>query len=149
MNSQTKPSLNSKPTRYGRPTLLLIVLAVFLLSCSDDDESPDTRTLFTGNFAVEDISAANGYTYTYDIAITNGSKKDLQISNFADILNVPVKATVNGSALTIPSQSFTNPSSGNTIEVSGAGTIEGNVLTFVYTTTGYIDYSGSCTATKK
>ena len=152
MNSKTKPSLSNKNNslRFLRSSLLLILFAFALLSCSkDDDKAPDTRALFVGSFAVEDISSASGYTYNYDIQIATGSKGDLEISNFADILNVPVKGTVNGSALTVPSQSFTNPSSGNTIEVSGSGTIEGDVLTFTYVTTGYIEYTGTCTATRK
>jgi hypothetical protein len=147
---KTKPSHTAKISNHSfRSLLLIITLGLILMSCSDDDNAPDTRPQFLGDYAVEDISGASGYTYTYDITIENGSGKELNISNFADILNVPVKAVVDGSSLTIKSQSFTNPNSGNTIEVSGSGFIEGDVLTFTYETTGYIEYSGTCTATKK
>jgi hypothetical protein len=121
-----------------------------LASCSDDDEAkPDTRSMFIGTYAVEDVSGSNGYTYEYDVTISNGSDGNLDLSNFADIFNIPVKASVDGNNLTIKSQSFTNPSSGNTIQVSGSGTLSGNVLNFTYTTTGYINYTGTCKASKK
>jgi hypothetical protein len=130
--------------------VLFITLIVVFSSCSkDDDVKPDTRQMFIGTYAVEDVSGSSGYTYEYDITISSGANGDLSISNFADIFNVPVKATVDGSKITIKSQSFTNPSSGNTIEVSGAGTLTGDILNFTYTTNGYLDYSGTCKASKK
>jgi hypothetical protein len=120
-----------------------------LASCSDDDDAkPDTRSQFIGTYAVEDISGS-GNTYEYDVTISNGADGYLHISNFADIFNVPVKASVDGNKITIKSQSFTNPSSGNTIQVSGSGTLSGNVLNFTYTTTGYLNYAGTCKAAKK
>ena len=115
-----------------------------LASCSDDDDAkPDTRAQFIGTYAVEDISGSN------DVTISNGSDGYLNISNFADMFNVPVKASVDGNKITIKSQSFTNPSSGNSIQVSGSGTLSGNVLNFTYTTTGYLNYTGTCKASKK
>jgi len=129
--------------------VVLVVLVTVLSSCSKDDEDkgPDTRPMFIGTYAVEDVSASSGYTYNYDITISNGNNGDLNISKFADMFNVPVKASVNGSTLTIPTQSFTNPS-GKQIEVSGSGTITGDVLNFTYKTVGYLDYTGTCKATK-
>jgi hypothetical protein len=121
-----------------------------LASCSDDDDAkPDTRAQFIGTYAVEDISGSSGYTYEYDVSISTGSDGYLHISNFADMFNTPVKATVDGNKITIKSQTFTNSSSGNSIQVSGSGTLSGNVLNFTYTTTGYLNYTGTCTASKK
>jgi hypothetical protein len=94
-------------------------------------------------------AASSGYTYEYDVTISNGSDGYLHISNFADMFNTPVKATVDGNKITIKSQTFTNSSSGNSIQVSGSGTLSGNVLNFTYTTTGYLNYTGTCTASKK
>ena len=131
--------------------VLFMVLVVVFSSCSSDDEQvkPDTRPQFLGTYAVEDVSQSSGAVYEYDMTVANGSDGDLNISNFADMFNVPVKATVEGNKITIKTQSFTNPSSGNTIKVWGNGTLTGNVLNFTYTTEGYLDYSGTCTATKK
>jgi hypothetical protein len=122
-----------------------------LASCSDDDDDakPDTRAQFVGTYAVEDISSSSGYTYEYEVSISNSSDGYLHISNFADMFNTPIKASVDGNKITIKSQSFTNPSSGNSIQVSGSGTLSGNVLNFIYTTTGYLNYTGTCTASKK
>jgi len=124
---------------------------ITLASCSDDDDDvkPDTSSQFIGTYAVEDVSGSSGYTYEYDVTISNGSDGYLHISNFADMFNTPIKASVDGNKITIKSQTFTNPSSGNTIQVSGSGTLSGNVLNFTYTTTGYLNYSGTCKASKK
>lgn len=123
---------------------------VTLASCSDDDEAkPDTRAQFIGTYAVEDVSGSSGYTYEYDVTISTGADGYLHISNFADMFNTPVKATADGNKITIKSQTFTNSSSGNSIQVSGSGTLSGNVLNFTYTTTGYLDYTGTCKASKK
>lgn len=129
--------------------ILLTLLTLALVSCSsDDDKGPDTRSLFVGTYSIEDISSSTGYVYNYDITISNGASGDLEISKFADMFNVPVKATVNGTTLNIKSQSFTNPS-GKTITVSGSGSLLNNVLNFTYTTTGYLNYTGNCKGNKK
>lgn len=150
MKTQTESS--STKMRFSEVIMYVffVTIVLALSSCSDDDEAkPDTRSQFIGAYAVEDISGASGYTYEYDVTISNGSNGDLNISNFADMFNVPVKATVDGNKLVIKSQSFTNPSSGKTIQVSGTGTLTGSILNFTYATTGYLDYSGTCKANRK
>jgi len=136
--------------RFRNNFALVIMLAVLTLaSCSDDDKAtePDTRQQFVGTYIVKDISASSGYNYEYSVNISMGSKGDLEISNFGDVMNVPVKAKAKGNQLIIPSQTFKNPS-GKTLTVTGSGTLASNVLTFNYTTAGYIDYTGNCTAEK-
>ena len=114
--------------------ITLTLFIIVLTSCSrDDDKAPDTRSLFVGTYSVEDISTSTGYVYNYDVTISNGVDGELEISNFANLFNVPVKATVKGTTLNIQSQSVTN-SGGKTIVVSGIGSIINNVLTFSYTT---------------
>lgn len=146
MDSQIMKTKFSMVTKY----VLMMGAVLALVSCSkDDDAKPDTRSLFVGSYAVEDVSASSGYVYEYDVTISNGDNGIVNISNFGDIFNVPVKGTVDGTKLTIKSQSFTNPSSGNTINVSGSGTLVGDILNFTYTTTGYLNYTGTCKASKK
>jgi len=129
--------------------IILTLFTLALVSCSsDEDKGPDTRSLFVGTYSVEDISSSTGYVYNYDVTISNGAGGDLEISNFADMFNIPIKATINGMNLNIKSQSFTNPS-GKTITVSGSGSMQNNVLNFTYTTTGYLNYTGSCKGNKK
>lgn len=124
-----------------------VFLAVALLasSCSDDD---DQAPSFFGSYAVDDISSASGYTYKYDMTVADASNGDLNLSNFADLFKVPVKAKLEGNKLTINSQTF-HGQNNKTIEVSGSGTVTGNVINFTYTTTGDLNYSGTCIARKK
>lgn len=130
--------------------IILTLLTLVMASCSDDDEvkGPDTRNQFVGTYAVEDISQSSGYVYEYDVTVSTGSDNYVNFSNFADMFNVPIKATVNGNTFDIPTQSFTNPS-GKTIKVYGSGSLQNGKLVFSYTTEGYLDYTGSCTASKK
>jgi hypothetical protein len=146
---KTQTDAPSIKMRFSRLIMILLAGICTLSSCSDDDEAkPDTRAHFVGTYAVEDVSD-DGDVYEYDMTITNGDDGTLSLSNFADIFNVPVKAHADGTKITIKSQSFTNPSSGNTIKVSGSGTLVGNILKFTYVTEGYLDYAGNCTANKK
>jgi hypothetical protein len=129
--------------------VILTLLTILLASCSDDDvKGPDTRAQFVGTYNVEDISQSSGYVYNYDVTVSEGSGNEIKFSNFADLFNVPVKATVSGNTFTVPTQSFTNPS-GKTIKVFGSGSLQAGKLTFSYTTEGYLDYTGECTASKK
>jgi hypothetical protein len=148
MKTQTESS--SIRMRFPKMILYVMIAGIYTItSCSDDNEAkPDTRAQFVGIYSVEDVSD-DGDVYEYDMTISISDDGTLHISNFADIFNVPVKATVGGTKITIKLQSFTNPSSGNTIKVSGSGTLTGNVLKFTYTTEGYLDYTGICTASKK
>lgn len=150
--NRTSNTINKEDSEAGFliGVIVLTLLTLVLASCSsdDDDKGPDTRQLFVGTYEVVDVSAKSGYVYEYNVTISNGTESDLLISNFADMFNVPVKANVKGNSLTIPKQHFKN-SSGNAIEVTGSGTISGNTLIFDYTTTGYLEYTGNCTASKK
>jgi hypothetical protein len=123
------------------------MVAVLSVGCSDDDKGPDTSSMFAGDYEVEDISQSSGYIYNYTVSVSKAGDNQIQISNFADLFNVPVKANVNGMSFTIPKQTFTNPS-GKSISVSGTGTLTGDVLSFQYTTTGYLDYIGDCEAVR-
>jgi hypothetical protein len=130
--------------------ILIMLVGMALASCSDDDKAatPDTRQQFVGNYSVKDIRVSTGYQYEYGVSIAIGSKGDLEISNFADLMKVPVKAKARGNELIIESQTFKNPSSGKTITLEGSGTFANDVLTFTYTTVGALDYTGKCTAEK-
>jgi len=124
----------------------VIFVAVTLLatSCSDDDDQ--VPSIF-GSYAVEDVSKKTGYTYKYDIVVADATKGELNLSNFADMFNVPVKAKLEGTKLIIESQTFQNQN--ETVEVSGSGTVSGSVINFTYTTTGYLEYTGNCIARRK
>lgn len=127
--------------------ILIALIGLAMVSCSDDEKAtgPDTREQFVGNYQVEDISN-KGYTYKYTVSITKGAKGDLEISNFADIMHVPVKAKAIGNKLIIESQTFKDKD--EFLVVDGSGTFANDVLTFNYKTTGQLNYQGTCTAKK-
>ena len=129
--------------------ILIVLIGLAMASCSEDDDAPapDTSEQFVGSYAVKDISLSSGYEYKYDVSIAKGAKGGLEISNFADMMNVPVKAKAMGNQLIIDPQTFKNKS-GNTLTVEGSGVLASGVLTFKYTTKGYLDYTGNCTAQK-
>lgn len=144
---KTMKNLQLTKTNTGIPLILSMVLLLLGGCNGDDDTVPDTSALFAGNYSVKDVSDYSGHVYNYDVTITKTGTGEVTISNFADIFNVPVKATVNGMSFTIAPQTFTNPSS-KQITVSGSGSLQNDVLTFTYSTLGYLDYSGKCEAVK-
>lgn len=127
--------------------ILLAFIAGLVVSCGKDDDGPDERTPFLGTYTVDTFNVYSGdLTDTYDITISNGSGKDVNIDHFG-FFKVPIRGTVSGNNLTIPSQTFTQD--GITIEVSGSGKLENDVLTYTYTLTGFSNYSVNCIGTKK
>jgi hypothetical protein len=139
-------NISVKKVTLSELLMYVIFVAVTLLasSCSDDD---DQLPSFFGSYAVEDVSKKSGYTYRYNMTIADATNGELNISNFADVFTVPVKAKLEGTKLTIESQTFHNQN--ETIEVSGSGTASGNVINFTYTITGDHNYTGTCIARKK
>jgi hypothetical protein len=138
-------------TPVKKVTLVELVMYVFFValtlvasSCSDDDHAPS----FFGPYAVDDVSSASGYTYKYDMTVADASNGEVNLSNFADLFKVPVKAKLDGTKLTINSQTF-HGQNNKTIHVSGSGTVAGHVINFTYTTTGDLEYTGSCVARRK
>jgi hypothetical protein len=140
-------NISVKKVTFSELLMYVIFVAVTLLtsSCSDDDDQVPS---FFGSYAVEDVSNKSGYTYKYDMTVADASNGELNLSNFADLFKVPVKAKLEGTKLTIYSQTF-HGQNNKTIEVSGSGTVSGNVLNFTYTTTGDLEYTGTCIARKK
>jgi hypothetical protein len=140
-------NIRVKKVTFSELLMYVIFVAVTLLasSCSDDNEQAPS---FFGSYAVEDLSSVSGYTYKYDMTVADASNGELNLSNFADLFKVPVKAKLEGTNLTIYSQTF-HGQNNKTIEVSGSGTVSGNVLNFTYTTTGDLKYTGTCIARKK
>jgi hypothetical protein len=114
---------------FSNNLLLLLVSMTFVLgSCNDDDE----------DFSVEN----------YSVTITK-SGNGVMISNFGDIMYVPVNATIKGNVFTIPSQTFKGKTM--TIVIYGQGILNGDHLTFDYTIDTDDDFllEHTCSATKQ
>ena len=127
---------------------LLFVVALIMSSCSDDEQdfSADIAKV-VGTYSVVDTDEDDEVeNYLVTMAkVGNG----VEISNFGDIMYVPVKATVKGNILNIPSQTFKGKTM--TIKIYGQGTITGNTIKFGYTIETDDDYllEHSCDASRQ
>jgi hypothetical protein len=134
----------------ARLSLLALSALLFLASCSNDDDNGSGANIqqAIGSYTVEDTDESDEVE-SYTISIAKGKNgSNLEISNFGDIMYVPVKANLKGNTLTIPSQTFKGQTM--TIVISGQGTLTNNVLTFDYVIETDDDYflEHTCVATK-
>jgi hypothetical protein len=116
----------------GRFLVLVFSAVLFLTGCSNDDEGPNASVEeIIGTYSVEDTDESDEME-SYLISVNKASKggSDLEITNFGDIMYVPVKANIKGNKLTIPAQTFKGKTM--TIVISGSGTMTGNKLEFDY-----------------
>ena len=128
--------------------MLLFISVLILSSCSKDDEDfgADIAKV-VGTYNVTDKDEDNEVE-NYSVTITKAGN-GVEISNFGDIMYVPVKATIKGNSFNIPKQTFQGKSM--TIEIYGSGNLNGSKLTFDYTIKTDDDYilEHSCDATKQ
>jgi hypothetical protein len=129
--------------------MMLFVAALILSSCDNDDEPDHSADIakVVGTYSVADKDENDEIEY-YSVTITKAGN-GVEISNFGDIMYVPVKATIKGNSFNIPSQTFQGKSM--TIEIYGSGTLNGDKLTFDYTIKTDDDYylEHSCDATRQ
>ena len=120
-------------------TFVLLTITA-LVSCSKKDSDVSIPSApFAGNYLVVE----DDETYTLKIENTEGN--NFQIREFGGFMNVPVKASANGSTLTIPAQTFTNPS-GKSLTITGTGTLitkgaKDDTIKFTYSVSGFANYS--------
>jgi hypothetical protein len=137
----------SAHTLFRNYITVLMFALVSLTSCSDDDDAPNPDLAKAiGSYAVVDTDE-DGDVENYSINISKSKDGGLEISNFGDIMYVPVKASMKGSSFNVPAQTFKGKSM--TIVVAGTGTLNGNTLNFDYTIkTGDSLLEHSCVASK-
>ncbi len=129
--------------------LFLLGSMTFVMgSCNEDDEdfSADIEKV-VGTYNVVDTDE-DDEVENYSVTTTK-SGNGVEITNFGDIMYVPVKATIRGNIFTIPSQTFKGKTI--TITIYGQGTLTGNNLTFEYTIETDDDFllEHTCNATKQ
>ena len=137
----------SAHTLFRNYITVLMFAIVSLTSCSDDDDGPNPDLAkAVGSYSVVDTDE-DGDVENYSINITKSKDGGLEISNFGDIMYVPVKASMKGNSFNVPAQTFKGKSM--TIVVAGTGTLNGNTLNFDYTIkTGDNLLEHSCVASK-
>lgn len=127
--------------------LLLIGLSIFS-SCTNETVPPGVADPFVGNYAVAETSPTiPASTYTIGIAKAAGQDNTLEISNFGNFLKKNVLATVDGTAITIPSQVFTS-NTGTKITITGSGKLEGPALRITYQVRGSFSWDATCVSTR-
>jgi hypothetical protein len=125
----TSPSAHVLFRTYVMPVLFAIIT---LTSCNNDDDNGVNADVakIVGTYSVTD-SFEDREDENYSITITDAKDGGVEVSNFGDIMYVPVKATINGSTFTVPPQTFNGKSM--TIIITGNGTLNGDQLIFDYT----------------
>jgi F0F1-type ATP synthase beta subunit len=123
----TSPSVNILLRTFMMPILFALIT---LTSCDKDDEdfSADVAKI-VGTYTVADSFEDNDVE-NYSITISDAKDGGVQISNFGDIMYVPVKATIRGNIFNVPAQTFEGKSM--TIVITGNGTLSGDQLRFDY-----------------
>lgn len=144
-------SLSSTLLRKTSFALQLTLVFILFAACSKDDaddSSADMRQI-VGVYTVQDTDEWDEVE-TYSISISQSSQggSNIEITNFGDIMYVPVKALFKGSTLTLPAQTYAGKTV--TITISGHGELDNNVLKFDYTVETNDDYvfDHSCLATR-
>jgi hypothetical protein len=156
-NPQTNILQNMKKLLFNVKSLTLqnnliftLCAVLILASCNKDDEANVDVQKISGTFDVAETDECDEVeTYTITIVKSEKGGANIEINNFGDFMYVPVKATVSGSAFTIPPQTFVGKKI--TIIVSGSGTFNGTDLIFNYSldTGDDIILENSCIATKQ
>jgi nitrogen fixation protein FixH len=114
-------------------TVLVIVASLFMAACSDDDDkfSADVEKA-VGTYLVEDTAEwGDVESYTITIKKSSAGGPHVEITNFGDIMYVPIKGVVSGNQFRIPAQTFSEKKM--TITISGEGEFEADgTLEFDY-----------------
>lgn len=114
-------------------TVLVLAASIFLAACNDDeDQFAAGVEKAVGTYSVEDTAEWGEVEY-YTITIKKSSEGGpyVEISNFGDIMYVPIKAMISGDKFGIPAQTFSEKTM--SITISGSGSFVGDTLEFDYT----------------
>ena len=130
--------------RNTKALVTAFVIAATFAACGDEEETSP----FIGTYAVTEADKqADGESYAINI---RESASGYEITNFGDVMNVPIKVNIKGKSFAVPAQTFVGKSM--TIVVSGHGTFDDNDgLQFDYSvdTGDDIILEYSCLATKQ
>jgi len=97
---------------------------------ADDGSCILWREKFIGQYNVAETCPSGTYNFAINVVQSATSEEAIIINNLGDF-GQPVNATVNGSNLTIPSQTITEDNF--TLTLDGSGSIAGNIMIINYT----------------
>lgn len=122
----------------------ILLTSVCFTSCKKDDVRDDYVGSYRTNYEFTYSGQQYSGTYTLTIVKSSTNETDIILNNI-DNSNESVRATVSGTAMTIPQQTLQD------IGMSGSGTLNGNVLNFstMETQTGGASVNITQTATKQ
>lgn len=141
----TNHRLDQNPVaRNVRSVAVALLISVTFAACSDDEETSP----FVGAYSVTETDEYDEEE-NYSINIKKPGN-GYEITNFGDVMNVPVKVNIKGKSFTVPAQTFVGKTM--TIVVSGHGTFDdAGGLQFDYSidTGDDIILEYTCVATKE
>jgi hypothetical protein len=129
-------------------SLIFLSFTMVLASCSKSkDDKVVPGSAFIGQYVVVEPSE------TYTLQIDNKGGANFQIREFGGFLNVPLNAVFSGDKLTIPSQTFKNPS-GKSLTITGTGVLstktkKDDTIHFDYAVSGFTNFESDFTGTRK
>lgn len=129
--------------------MAFVVLGITTIfsACSKDDDA-DAREDFMGTWrATESFVIQNttfNDTYTFTITKSSGSQRNILLTGFAGAPSETITAAVDGNSFVIPQQTII--SDGESVGVSGSGTISGNSISYSYNAS-FIDLSVNVSGT--
>ncbi len=129
-----------KKKSFMLATVLLGIVTIFS-ACSKDDDV-DTRAAFEGTWRATETFVLEGVpfsdTYTFSITKSSGSERNILLTGFAAEPSETITASVDGDSFVIPQQTII--SGGESVGVSGSGSISGNTITYSYNAS-FVDIS--------
>jgi len=127
--------------------MVVLSIATILSACSKDDEA-DAREVFEGTWRATEDFVFDGTpfsdTYTFTITRSSGSERNILLTGFAAEPSETITASVDGNSFVIPQQTII--SNGESVGVSGSGSINGNSITYSYNAS-FIDASVNVSGT--
>jgi hypothetical protein len=115
---------------------------VTIFSACAEDEVADSRGAFEGTWRATETFVINGNpfndTYTFTITKSSGSERNILLTGFASEPSETITASVDGNSFVIPQQTII--SGGESVGVSGSGSISGSSITFSYNAS-FVDVS--------
>lgn len=106
----------------------------------------ESRVKFYGNYNVSEVCTPGGAgNYASVISAASADVTKINIANFGDTA-LNVSANVDGSTITVPSQTI-NINAG-TATVSGTGSISGTTITLNYAASGSVNFTCVATLTR-